>query len=187
MRTLLKGWLALLAAVLVLGCEPEPKPAAPAQSSSPSPVMTNSVTAAEPPAFSGQPLTNLVRLKIWVGAKEVDAELALKPVEVATGMMHRKSIGPEDAMLFAFGTPQPVAFYNRNVHFDLGVAYCDPEGVIQEIVTLKAQDATPVPSRARNVQFVLEVAPDWFQRNGVGVGTMIRTPRGPLRDAFVRN
>lgn len=186
MRTLLKGWLVLLAAVLVLGCEPEPKPVAPVQSTNPPPVATNLVTGV-PPAFSGHPLTNLIRLKIWVGAKEVDAELALKPLEMATGMMHRPSIGPEDAMLFVLPQPQQASFYNKNVHFDLGVAYCDPEGVIQEIVTLKQQDATPVPSKARNIQFVLEVAPDWFQRNGVGVGTMIRTPRGPLRDAFVRN
>lgn len=139
------------------------------------------------PRFSALPLTNLPTLKLYVGPHEVSAQLALKPHEMATGMMHRTAIDPEEAMLFALPRPMQASFYNRNVHFDLGVAYLDPEGVIAEIVTLKKEDPTPVPSKANNIQFVLEVAPDWFQRKGVGVGTLVVTPRGPLRQAFVFN
>jgi uncharacterized membrane protein (UPF0127 family) len=34
------------------------------------------------------------------------------------------------------------------------------------------------------IQYVLEVNQGWFNRNGIGVGTVIRTERGTLRDTF---
>jgi len=60
------------------------------------------------------------------------------------------------------------------------VAYIDPDGVIQEIVRLKANDAKGVPSRSSRIQFVLEAAPDYLTRNGFGPGTLIATDRGDL-------
>ena len=35
-----------------------------------------------------------------------------------------------------------------------------------------------------NIQFVLETAPDWFTRNGIGAGTLIRTESGSLREVL---
>ncbi len=180
------GWLAL---ALVAGCE---KPAAPSAASTlptaPSPAPAASAPAAvrreAAPPYSDKPLANLETLKLWIGPHEVTAQLAMSAVEMATGMMHRAAIDPEEAMLFPLPRPMQASFYNRNVQFDLGVAYIDPEGVIREIITLKKLDETPRPSQASNIQFVLEVAPDWFQRKGVGVGTEIRTPQGALKQAF---
>jgi uncharacterized membrane protein (UPF0127 family) len=187
------GCLAVLtAAVLGAGCEKPATPSAvstlPTSAAAPA---TNPVTVSSTvirrevaPPYSSRALTNLQTLKLWIGPHEVTAQLAMSPVEMATGMMHRLSIGPEEAMLFPLPRPMQASFYNRNVMFDLGVAYVDPDGVIQEIITLKKEDETPRPSKAPNIQFVLEVAPDWFQRKGVGVGTEIRTPQGPLKQAF---
>lgn len=189
------GYLAgLAAALLVMGCERSPSSASTLSVPSAPPAATSTAGLAKatsyvrvseaPPPYSDKPLTNLQTLKLWIGPHEVKAQLAMSSVEMATGMMHRAKIDPEEAMLFPLPTPQRASFYNRNVQFDLGVAYIDPEGVIQEIITLKQQDETPRPAKAPNIQFVLEVAPDWFQRKGVGVGTEIRTPQGPLKEAF---
>ena len=104
--------------------------------------------------------------------------------EIATGLMFRPEIGPDDGMLFVFGRPHRTEFYMKNVQFDIAAAYIDPEGVILEIVQLKKQIETPVPSKADNVQFVLETAPDFFSRNGLGPGTLIRTKRGSLKESF---
>lgn len=184
--------IALATGLALLGCEkaatPSPvstlaTPAAPAATNSVR-VSGTGVRSAELPPFQGRPLTNLQTMKLWVGAHEVTAQLAMSSVEMATGMMHREKIDPEEAMLFPLPRPMQASFYNRNVHFDLGVAYVDSEGVIQEIITLKQEDETPRPSQSSRIQFVFEVAPDWFQRKGVGVGTEIRTPHGPLRQAF---
>ena len=87
-------------------------------------------------------------------------------------------------MLFVFGAPYQPAFYMKNVPFDIDVAYIDSDGVITEIVRLKAQDRTPVAAKSDRVQFVLEAAPDYFTRHGLGVGTLVVSDRGALKDTF---
>jgi uncharacterized protein len=136
----------------------------------------------EPRFHLNRAQVGLPRVKLWLGAKELNAELCTTVSQVATGLMFRESIGPEESMLFAFGRARERAFYMRNVPFDIDVAYIDPEGVIQEIVRLKARDERPVPSKSANIQFVLEVAPDYFTKNGLAVGTLIRLERGGLRE-----
>ncbi len=102
--------------------------------------------------------------------------------QVATGLMHRTGIKPEESMLFVFGTKQRRSFYMKNVTFPIAAAYIDGDGVIQEIVQLKAMDKTPVPSKSESIQYVLETAPDWFERHGVGPGMLIVTDRGPMSE-----
>jgi uncharacterized membrane protein (UPF0127 family) len=124
--------------------------------------------------------------KLWIGATEVQAEVCATLQQVATGLMYREGIGPNEAMLFVFGGTDRRSFYMKNVPFDIAAAYIDAEGVVQEIVQLKKQEETPVPSQSDAIQFVLETAPDWFTRNGVGPGTLIRAERGSLREVFAR-
>ena len=124
--------------------------------------------------------------KLWIGAAEVPAEVCASLQQVATGLMYREGIGPNEAMLFVFGGTDRRSFYMKNVPFDIAAAYIDSEGVVKEIVQLKKQDETPVPSQSDAIQFVLETAPDWFTRNGIGPGTLIRAERGSLREVFAR-
>ncbi|MCW5559389.1 MAG: DUF192 domain-containing protein, partial [Verrucomicrobiae bacterium] len=104
--------------------------------------------------------------------------------QIATGLMFRPGIQGDECMLFVFPRPQPVGFYMKNVSFDIDAAYMDSAGVIQQIVRLKKMDETPVPSKSQEIQFVLETAPGWFETNGIGVGTVVKTPRRSLREEF---
>lgn len=99
--------------------------------------------------------------------------------------MFRQGIGPEEGMLFLFAQPHRPAFYMKNVSFDIDVAYIGPDGVITEIVRLKAQDRTSVPSKSDQVQFVLEVAPDYFTKHNLGPGTLVMTTQGSLKETFI--
>jgi uncharacterized membrane protein (UPF0127 family) len=116
----------------------------------------------------------------------MNAEVCTTLSQISTGLMFRPGIGTNDGMLFVFGAPNRRSFYMRNVDFDIKAAYIDDEGVIQEIVTLKKRVEDPVPSASDRIQFVLETAPDWFTRNGVGVGTLIRTEQGGLKETLAR-
>jgi len=131
-----------------------------------------------------QPKLPTVRLRL--GAHEIEAEVCRTLPEIATGLMFRKGIGADEGMLFLFAQPHQPAFYMKNVGFDIDVAYLDAEGVITEVVRLKAMDRTPVPAKADNVQFVLEVAPDFFTQRKLGPGTLVMTPQGSLKDTFFR-
>jgi uncharacterized membrane protein (UPF0127 family) len=87
-------------------------------------------------------------------------------------------------MLFVFRRPDQRAFYMRNVKFPIAAAYINGDGVIEEIVQLRAGDETSVASKTANIQFVLETAPDFFQRHGLKPGTAVTTAQGSLRDTL---
>ncbi len=180
-----KHWLVLLWCVGWLGCggptpPPPPNPASPAATVASNAPSASSSSDSEPVFHLATAQVNLPRVRLWIGAREIVSEVCVTVPQIATGLMHRPSIGPEETMLFVFGSARERSFYMKNVPFDIDVAYIDPEGVIQEVVRLKANDAKGVPSRSSRIQFVLEAAPDYFTRNGFGPGTLIATDRGGL-------
>lgn len=126
----------------------------------------------------------LPTVRLWLGAEEIVAEVARRPVEIATGMMFREELPDGRGMLFVFPGPGRRSFWMRNCRVPLSAAYMDPRGVILEIVELKPMDETPVPSESDQIQFVLEVPRNWFARHGIGPGTLVRTERGSLQETF---
>lgn len=189
----------LLLAGLLTGCGPDAPASATSAAASTnsgkaagtptnSVASTNAVRAAaeEPHYHLDHAQVDLPRVRLWIGPTELEAEVCTTLPQVATGLMHRKGIGPNESMIFAFGTGEQRSFYMKNVSFDIAAAYIDTEGVVTEVVQLKKQVVDPVPSKSANIQFVLETAPDWFERNGIKAGTVIRTDSGSLRDVLGR-
>jgi len=169
--------LLLLLTIALAGCN-EPKQGAAAQ--------TN--TAVTSPAFAPPYLTNaqprLPTIKLFIGVEELNTELAVRPVEIYTGMMWRTNMPENEAMLFIFPSAEPRSFYMRNTRVPLSLAYISPDGVIQEIHDLQPLNEVPVPSVSENIQYVLEVPQGWFKRHNIAPGTLLRTPRGDLRQSF---
>jgi len=126
----------------------------------------------------------LQTIKLYVGTQELATELALKPVEIFTGMMWRTNMPEGEAMLFVFPTAEPRAFYMRNTYVPLSLAYISPEGIIEEIHDLQPLNENSVPSKADNIQFVLEVPQGWFRRHNITPGTLVRTQYGELKKTF---
>ena len=140
-------------------------------------------SAAVPPyLLHAQP--RLQTIKLFVGREELSTELALKPVEIYTGMMWRTNMPEGEAMLFVFPDAQPRAFYMRNTLVPLSLAYIDPEGVIQGIHDLQPREEKSVPSQSENIQFVLEVPQGWFKRHNIETGTVVQTQFGELKKSF---
>jgi uncharacterized membrane protein (UPF0127 family) len=133
-----------------------------------------------PPA--GQP--KLPTLQLWVGAAELTAELALSDQQRMMGMMHRKSLAENAAMLFVFPYPHRSSFWMRNTVVPLSAAYVDSEGVILEIHDLEPLNEVSVVANSDQVQYVLEVNRGWFERNQIRPGAVLRSERGSLRDTF---
>ena len=129
----------------------------------------------------------LPTLKLWLGAHELSAEAALTEIQQATGMMYRKEMGENEAMLFAFGRAHQAAFYMKNTYVPLSGAYIDSEGTILEIHDMKPLDETPIVAGTNRVQFVLETKQGWFKRHNVTTGAVIRTEYGKLMDSFTRH
>ena len=170
--------LALVAIFLVSGCQDgKPGTTAPPQTSAPPTLVT-------PQAYLPHAQPRLQSMKLFIGMKEINAELALKPVEIYTGMMWRTNMPDGEGMLFVFGDVRSRSFYMRNTYVPLSLAYIDPEGVIQEIHDLQPRNETSVPSKSENIQYVLEVPQGWFARNQIVPGTVVRSPYGELKRIF---
>ena len=165
----LQAGLALALALAVAGCR-RAQPNSPAAATAPAPQHLDRAQAGLP------------RMKLWLGDAEVDAEVCLTIPQLATGLMFREGIGTNDAMLFVFRGADQRGFYMKNVTFPIAAAYIDPEGTVQQIIQLKALDTNSVPSASSNIQFVLETAPDFFDRHGVKPGALVTSPQGRLRD-----
>lgn len=154
-----------------------------AQRDTPSSATSTPPQAVAPP-YLPHAQSRLQTIKLYVGKEELSTELAMKPVEIYTGMMWRTNMPENEAMLFVFPSAEPRAFYMRNTLVPLSLAYIDPEGVIQEIHDLQPREEKSVPSKSENIQFVLEVPQGWFKRHSIETGTAVQTQFGELKKAF---
>jgi uncharacterized membrane protein (UPF0127 family) len=123
-------------------------------------------------------------MKLFLGARELETELALTDPAIRKGMMWRTNVAETQGMLFVFARPHQTSFWMKNVPIDIDVAYINPEGVILEVHRLERHNTNLVEAKSVNVQFALETAAGWFQRNAVGPGVLVRTERGSLGETF---
>ncbi len=121
-------------------------------------------------AADSAPKTVEHRFDIGLGARTVRVQLAVLPNEVERGLMFRKELGRDEGMLFVFPGRQAMSFWMRNTTLPLDIAYLDGDGVVREIYPLYPLDERPVASRARNLQFALEMNQGWFKDRGVKPG-----------------
>ena len=127
----------------------------------------------------------LPTMKIYVGTEPLMAELASTPEQLHTGMMYRTNRLDEDAgMLFPLPYTQQASFWMKHCPVPLSAAYIDPEGIIQEIHVLKANDTNSVVAASANIRFVLECSEGWFERHHIKPGVAVATERGPLMQTF---
>lgn len=161
----------LLAAGVWAGCK---KPVPPPTSAAPIPALP---AAAQP---------KLQTMKLWLGAEEMDAELALTGVQQQTGMMFRTNLAENAGMLFVLPVPERASFWMMNCPLPLSAAYIDPEGVILEIHDLEPHNTNAVVATSDRIHFVLETSQGWFGRHNVIAGMVVRTERGSLAHIFLR-
>ena len=128
----------------------------------------------------------LQTIKLWVGAAELETEMALNGVQHMTGMMWRTNMPENTAMIFVHPTPRPASYWMKNCYVPLSIAYLDTEGTILEIHNLQPHDTNSVVSTATNVRFALETPQGWFLLHNVSTGAVVRTERGSLPETFLR-
>ena len=146
--------------------------------------VSSAIVPAVNPGLPTAAHPKLQTLKLWLGAEELVAELALTGVQQQTGMMFRTNMAENAGMLFPFTVPQRVGFWMMNCPLPLSAAYIDPDGVILEIHPLEAQNTNIVVAASDRVQFVLETSQGWFGRHNVRTGMVVRTEYGTLGNTF---
>jgi uncharacterized membrane protein (UPF0127 family) len=160
----------LLAAAAWAGCGKSAEPA--------------TVVVATDPGAPTQAQPKLQTMKLYVGAEELVAELALTPDQQRTGMMFRTNMAPNAGMIFPLPFTQRASFWMKNCPLPLSAAYIDPDGIIQEIHEFQSYNTNAVVASSDNIRFVLETPQGWFQQHHIATGVAITTERGPLMKTF---
>lgn len=106
------------------------------------------------PALAFEPL----EIETGKGVIKLRVEVADNDAEREQGLMWRKSLAPDQGMLFDFKTPRPVAFWMKNTLIPLDMIFIQQDGTILSIArNTVPHDETPVPSGGAVVG-VLEIA-----------------------------
>jgi len=127
-----------------------------------------------PPPAREQP-QRLPTATIRVGDRPLVVEVADSEAERRKGMMFRRRLDPDEAMLFVFEREANLRFWMRNTYVDLDLAYIASDGTIAEIGRLRAHVTDPVYSR-EPVRLALEVPAGWFAAHGIEEGDRVTIP-----------
>jgi uncharacterized membrane protein (UPF0127 family) len=120
-----------------------------------------------------KPQFDLPKATLTLGTNSLDTQIAADDSSRERGLMSRTNLAENEAMLFVFPRPQPVAFWMKDTPVPLSIAYVGPSGRIFEIHDLKPFDETPVPSASEAVVYAIEVPQGWFARRGVMAGSVV--------------
>jgi uncharacterized membrane protein (UPF0127 family) len=112
------------------------------------------------------------RFAIGLGAHLVKLQLAILPHEMQQGLMYRKSMGPDEGMIFLYDRPQQMSFWMRNTELPLDIGYFDSDGKLKEVYPLYPHDERPVQSLGAR-QFAVEMNQGWFRSHGIKAGDAI--------------
>jgi uncharacterized membrane protein (UPF0127 family) len=80
---------------------------------------------------------------------------------------------------------QRANFWMKNCPESISAAYINPDGVIEEIHHLEANNTNGVVAETENIRFVLETKESWFARHNIGTNTVVRTEKGSLAETFL--
>lgn len=111
------------------------------------------------------------------GAHAFDAEVAESDESQTRGMMWRKELAKDKAMIFIFPNEQVRSFWMRNTLIPLDIIFISAEKKIVGI----AAEAAPQTLSHRSVgaasKYVLEVAGGWCEKAGVRAGSRVEIER----------
>jgi len=133
------------------------------------PVSAGPSSAAELPAVA-----------LSINGHKITAEVAAKPDERATGLMHRFSLKPDHGMVFVFERAEPLAFWMKNTFIPLSIAFIAADGRIVNIDDMAPQDETSHWSRAPAL-YALEMRKGWFAERGIKAGDFVAGLPTPKR------
>lgn len=107
---------------------------------------------------------------LTLGNKIINAQIAITESQKAQGLMFRKSLPQNNAMIFVFDTPKQMSFWMKNTEIALDIAFLTSDGTITEIKRMYPFDLNAVKSSREDILYCIETNANWFSQNDVSVG-----------------
>lgn len=107
--------------------------------------------------------------------RQIRAEVALRPFEIARGLKYRASLPEGRGMVFLYGQAQYYVYKMHEVQLPLDIVWMDSNRRIVEIVENAQPCSGPEPScpgygGTQRAQFVLEVPAGTVKKEGLALG-----------------
>jgi uncharacterized membrane protein (UPF0127 family) len=115
---------------------------------------------------------DMPRLDLSIGMYRIDAEVAADQANRMQGLMQRRSMAPQQGMLFVFTENNTHCMWMRNTLLPLSVAFLDEQGQILNIEDMEPQTENN-HCAARPARFALEMNKGWFAQKGIKPGTKL--------------
>ncbi len=158
------GLPAFIVFILVLACKEEPKKA----------IATEAVT------FSKEGELSIFRGSTDSLLTKLDIEIADTEYETQTGLMYRKSMADNRAMLFVFPDVAMHSFYMKNTEFSIDIIFIDEDLKVASFTDrAKPFDETGISSVVP-IQYVLEINAGLREKWQLQVGDSIVYNRGTI-------
>ena len=117
-------------------------------------------------------LAQMPRMELTAGMHRIEAEVAADMPNRMQGLMHRKSLAPNQGMLFVFLQAERHCMWMRNTYISLSVAFLDEAGRIINIADMQPHSESN-HCAAAPARFALEMNQGWFTSRGLRPGMKI--------------
>lgn len=94
-------------------------------------------------------------MKIEIGDKEYNVEVARTEEEKVKGLQEKESLGEDEGMLFVYDEPQEIAFWMKDTAIPLDIVFMDEDGEVISVKQGQPYDETLLEEDG--VMYVLEV------------------------------
>jgi uncharacterized membrane protein (UPF0127 family) len=116
-----------------------------------------------------QPLPSV---QLNAGMHLIRAEVAADVPTRTQGLMHRKSLGQNDGMLFVFDEAAIHCMWMKNTLIPLSVAFLDERGAIINIADMQPHSEQS-HCAAKPARYALEMNRGWFAQRGIKPGAKL--------------
>lgn len=117
-------------------------------------------------------LAEMPRMDLTIGMYRIDAEVAADQNNRMQGLMQRRTMQPQQGMLFVFTEANRHCMWMRNTFLPLSVAFLDEQGNILNIEDMEPQTEDN-HCAARPARFALEMNKGWFAQKGIKAGAKL--------------
>jgi uncharacterized membrane protein (UPF0127 family) len=119
--------------------------------------------------------SRLEKVPVTVGSDVFAVEVARTPAQRERGLMHRRSLGSREGMLFVFESDQHLTFWMKDTPVPLSIAFLSSDGRILQIEDLDPLSQKAVRSRL-SARFALELPRGAFADAGAREGDVVALP-----------
>ncbi|PJE01512.1 MAG: hypothetical protein CK427_10725 [Leptospira sp.] len=119
------------------------------------------------------PSFNNDKMSVTLGKASLIVEIADTSSKRSIGLMHRKNLGKNEGMLFAFPSSDLQSFWMKNTLIPLSIGYFDENGILLEIYDMKPNQTDEIYNSKKKAIYALEVNQGWFKKNGILPGAVL--------------